>query len=461
MTLRARFFLIALLNLAVLGLTLALFIHHQLGLEFQSFLMAAAREKIFAVSRQLTLDLSAATPASRDAILARYSAIHGVEFRLYAPDGLRLAGPDAPLPPEVAARLLRPSGPPPFLIEAGVPPKYWIGVRTLLPSPDLQHPARATLLLVSPTLFRNPFFFDWEPWLLILLTAIVLTALCWLPLVGGLTRDIGKMTATTAAIAAGHFDAQVETHRADELGRLGHSINRMSARLRDYLHGQKRFLGDVAHELRSPLGRMQVALEILERRTPSEDLRYLADLKEDVEILSSLTTELLTFARAELNPEPAQLRSVPLLPIVQRAAQIESPGAAIDVDPTLTVMADETLLLRAIANLIRNAACHAPGSPVTVTARRTPDHVLLTIDDEGPGVPEEALEKIFTPFFRLDTARQREKGGTGLGLAIARHHIEACGGSIQARNRSPHGLSLCARLVTPASSPAILGSKAS
>jgi len=463
-SLRAKFALLALLNVAVLGISLFAFVRHQLGQEFQSFLMATAREKIVGVSRQLTLDLAGTDTAQRDAILERYSATYGVKFHLYDGEGIRLAGPQIPVPAEVAARLGRPPGPvpppirqssglgpPPFLIEAGDPPLYWIGVRMLLPSPDVEHATRATLLLVSPTLFRNPFFFEWEPWLAVLVAAVAVTVLCWFPLVLGLTRDIRRMTAATAGVAEGQFDVRIESRRRDELGRLGGSINQMTGRLRDFVEGQKRFLGDVAHELRSPLGRMQVALGIMERKAPNDT--YVRDLQEDVEMLSELTTEILTFARSDLKRDPVELRSVGLRDVAERAAEVEAPGlVSIDISNGLTAMGEETMLFRAVSNLVRNAAVYA-GGPIEVFAKQQADHVIFTVADRGPGVPEEALEKIFTPFFRLDSARNRKKGGTGLGLAIVRNYVEKCGGSVAARNRPDGGLevTLTLRPGSPAS----------
>ncbi len=463
--LRAKFVWLALLNVAVLGVLLLAMIRLELGREFQSFLMATAREKIVAVSRQITLDLASAELNRRDEILAQYSETYGQEFGLFDTTGARIAGTQRALPQEVRDRLTRSptgparrtgsplgptQGPPPFLIETGG--EYWIGIRTWLPGPEGPSTIRATLLLVSPTLFSNPFFFDWEPWLIILSTAVAVTLLFWLPLVRGLTRDIAKMTTTTAAIAEGQFDVQADTRRGDELGTLGRAINQMAARLRDYLKGQKRFLGDAAHELRSPLGRMQVALGILEQKVEPDAQSYVRDLQEDVEFLAGLTTELLTFARSEINQEAVVLRPVELLPLVQRAIRMEAEGNAeviLKVTSELKVMADENLLFRAVANLVRNAVRYAGAEgPIEIEAHREmPKRVTLTVADRGPGVPGDALEKLFAPFFRLDSARERSKGGTGLGLAIVRSCIEACGGTVHAENRQPGtGLLMVVRL---------------
>jgi two-component system sensor histidine kinase CpxA len=317
-------------------------------------------------------------------------------------------------------------------------------VRTLLP-------ARATLLLVSPTLWSNPFFFDVKPWLGILAIGMIASFLCWLPLVRGITRDITQMMSATAAVAEGRFDVQVETRRRDELGSLGRSVNRMAERLRSYVQGQKRFLGDAAHELRSPLGRMQVVLGILEERVQSEDKNYLRDLQEEVEFMSGLTTELLTFARAEMRPDSIDLVPLNLRQIVERAVEVERGGTddiLIEIDPDLRVRGDEKCLFRALSNLVRNAVRYAVGQgPITISARRQADRMIVTVADCGPGVPEEALERIFTPFFRLESARDRKTGGTGLGLAIARSCVEACGGTVTCSNRKPHGLNVTLTLL--------------
>src|SRR5207247_7689113 len=143
-----------------------------------------------------------------------------------------------------------------------------------------------------------------------------------------------------------------------ELGSLGRSVNQMAERLRSYVHGQKRFLGDAAHELRSPLGRMQVVLGILEERLKPEDKSYLRDLQEEVEFMSGLTTELLTFARAEMRPDAIELVPLNLRRVVERAVAVEGgegAGVEIEIDPELRVRADEECLFGAFSNAVRMA----------------------------------------------------------------------------------------------------------
>jgi two-component system sensor histidine kinase CpxA len=463
--LRWKFLITALVNLLVLGLLVLLFVRVQLRQEFESFLMTTAREKITAVSRQLVLDVTTTDPAQYDALLQRYSETYGVRFLLFKNDGQQIAGPSTRLPQEVAERMQRfgpgpprdplpdlpgasprlSGGPPPFLITAGESEQYWIGVRVLMPDPKAGTSSRATVLLVSPSLWTNPFFFEIQPWVAILGVALAVSFLCWLPLARGVTRAITQMMGATAAIAEGRFDVQVKTGRQDELGSLGRSINQMAERLRSYVKGQKRFLGDIAHELRSPLGRMQLALSILEERARPQDKGHLRDLKEEVEFMSGLTTELLTFARAEMRPETVALVPLNLRQIVERAIEVETGelGINAEIDPTLQVLGDEGYLFRAISNVLRNAVRYAGDQgPIQVSAQREADHVALTVADCGPGVPDSAIERIFTPFFRLEAARDRKTGGTGLGLAIARSCVEACEGSVSCKNRQPHGLAV-------------------
>ena len=189
-----------------------------------------------------------------------------------------------------------------------------------------------------------------------------------------------------------------------------------------------------------------MVLGILEDRVKPEDKSYLRDLQEEVEFMSGLTTELLTFARAEMRPDAIELAPLNLRQIVERAVEVEAAGSGdihIEIDPDLRVRGDEKSLFRAISNLVRNAIRYAGGQgPIKISAQRQGDRIVATVADSGPGVPEEALERIFTPFFRLESARDRKTGGTGLGLAIARSCVEACGGTVTCSNRKPHGLNV-------------------
>jgi two-component system sensor histidine kinase CpxA len=217
----------------------------------------------------------------------------------------------------------------------------------------------------------------------------------------------------------------------------------MAGRLAGFVNGQKRFLGDIAHELCSPLARAQVALGILEGQVSAG---VLEDLREEVQQMSSLVNELLSFSKASLAAGRIKLESIPLHEVLARAIEREGlsgPAIRSAVPADLLVKAEPDLLCRALSNLLRNAVKYAgEDGPVEAAAERVGRDVILTLSDDGPGVPEAALAQIFDPFYRVDISRARETGGAGLGLAIVKTCVESCGGRVSCHNRAPHGLSV-------------------
>jgi two-component system sensor histidine kinase CpxA len=279
---------------------------------------------------------------------------------------------------------------------------------------------------------------------------VLASALFWLPFVRRITRSLSKMTAATRGIADGNFDIQLDTRSRDELGSLAESINRMARRLDGFVSGQKRFLGDISHELCAPLARTQIALGILEERAPAEQQAAIADVREEADQMSSLVNELLAFSKASLGPQAVRRTTVEVRAIAERAIRREAAGSTkigLQVPEGLRAQADESLLERALANLIRNAMRYANGSQIEVGGSSDgAGGVLLTVADSGPGIPESSIAKIFDPFFRPDTSRSRETGGVGLGLAIVKNCAEMCGGSVSCRNREAGGLEVTVRL---------------
>ena len=448
--------ILAAVNAALLGGASVWLLRRMLAQEFGSILLGSARERIVAVSRQISTELATTAVGDRDAMMARYSRRYGVSFYLFSNSGRESAGPPITLPEEVEQRvregprgvpgmrigplMVAPPTMPPFLVLAE--PGYWIGSRLAIRYPDGAPVELGTLLLASPSLITHPFLFDLKPWVGFFGVVLTVTLMCWLPFVGSMTRSIQRMMRATAQIAAGRFATKAEVRRSDELGRLGESINRMAGQLEEHVHGQKRFLRDAAHELRSPLSRMQAALGILERQTGPESERVLGDLREEIELMSELTGELLTLARTEHPVAWVRLSPVSLAATAARAVSMENAGGTADVrmevDPELRVTANEDRLFRGISNLVRNAIRYAgEAGPITVAAARRGGSAVLTVMDQGPGIPEEAIDKVFTPFYRVDPSRDRNTGGTGLGMAIARACVETCNGTIQCRNGSP------------------------
>jgi two-component system, OmpR family, sensor histidine kinase CpxA len=379
------------------------------------------------------------------------------------PRGLRpppgeLGDLDGPLPPrrtrleELRDELRRPADAPNvrFVIHSDSPSAYWIGV-PIARGPGGRRPeAPGTLLLVSKTLNVGGLVIDWSAWIWPIFGALLLSALFWLPLVRGITRSISQMQAATTRLAEGKFDVRVSESRRDELGSLGADINTMASRLDGFVAGQKRFLGDIAHELCSPIARMQMALGILEQRADEKQESYVRDVQEEIQHMSGLVNELLSFSKASLASVPIALQPVELRSCVEKAIrreQNEEVTIQNQVAPGLMAIADAELIARAVSNLLRNSVRYAgQAGPITVAARAAETAVELTISDCGPGVPESELSKLFDPFYRVDVSRARETGGVGLGLAIVKTCIESCGGTVSCRNLSPSGLEVQLRL---------------
>ncbi len=364
--------------------------------------------------------------------------------------------PPPPIPPAPDRRLFppdmdighdfsehEPPGESHLIMRTKNPTQYWARI----PMPPLHQPAgppvQAVLLAVSDSMTGNGFFFDPNPVIIAAASVILISVLFWIPLVRSITRPLGRMTLATEEIAKGKFDVSIQLSRTDEIGRLANAINHMTARLSGFVKGQKRFLGDIAHELGSPLARIQLGLGILEQNMDGGNQRRVADVIDDVDHLSNLVNELLSFSRAEMSPARVGLQTTELLPIVTQAVQRETTSktkVVIQVDPDLTAVVDPELLTRALANLVRNAVKYAGDSgPIHISAQREKSEVTIEVRDAGPGVPEDLLGQIFDPFFRPATARDRNSGGVGLGLAIVKTCVETCNGSVSAQNLKPKG----------------------
>lgn len=473
------------LNLLVLAVVGYAVFKYQFRVGLDSLLLGQAGARVQAVSEVIAAELGGRTASEWSAILRRFSEAYRVDFSLFRNDGTQAAGiPVAALPEEVRSRLLErgpgwggggggrrgpPAGRgqnrgaeivagaealasphPKFMVRTEKPVRYWVGVRILSPEHETRGPWTMTLLAESPSLGGGGLFFDVWPWVIVGLGALVFSALLWFPLVHSVTRSVAQMTRATEQIAEGRFEVRVDALRQDELGRLGGAINRMAGRLAGFVSGQKRFLGDTAHELCSPLARMQMALGILEERIGSEHQARVEDLREEVQQMSGLVNELLAFSKAALQSGLVPLTPVTLREVVAAAVHREAVGdvtVEIAVPAELRVLAERELLQRSIANLVRNAIRYAgQAGPITVSATKEDGRVLVKVEDCGPGVPDEALARLAEPFYRPEASRDRESGGVGLGLAIVKSCIEACRGTVTCRNRSPRGFAVEIRL---------------
>lgn len=371
----------------------------------------------------------------------------------------RESPPDSLRPPEHSGPPERKTEPPPergrerelgrFIVRTGAPARYWLAMRGPFFAAERGRPGPALLVARIDSFWSLLRFLDLESWVLAGTGVLALSVLFWLPLVRSITHSVGQLTTATEQIARGHFETRVDTGRRDELGQLGESVNRMASRLDAHMTGQKRFLGDVAHELCSPLARLQMATGILADQAPPNLRETVADVREEVQQMSTLVNELLAFTKAGLQSRDVVLRATAIETVVHDALARENAGDRVttSIHPGLTALADPDLLGRAIGNLVRNALRYAAGAgPITVTATTEAGRVVILVEDEGPGVPVTDLDRLGEPFFRPELARTRESGGVGLGLAIVRNSIAACAGEVRFVNRTPRGFRAEVRL---------------
>ena len=460
---------LGLVNLSVIALVLLVFARIQFGVGPESLVAGAAAGHILGIANAFRLELDS-TP-DKDAVIASYASRYDAAVFLTNPEGHAMYGPEIDVPADVLRRMQpgpRPGGPPPdddrpppprrrggpppggepfFLVTTANPALYWAVVRLPVVTPD-GSTRPAMLIFRAASIWNSKLFFDWRPWLGLAAALLAVSLLCWLPFLRGLTHSIREMDQVTRDIALGHFDTRVPEARRDELGDLGQQINIMATRLQNFVSSQKRFLGDAAHELSAPLARIQFALGILERRVEESRRADIDVLRDEIQEMSVLVNELLSFSKAGLNSVAAPLERVDLADLVRRAAARESVTPEIAVEENLWAMARPGQLLRAVGNLLRNAARYAgEHGPIEVSARgEGKAGVVITVADHGPGLPEDALEQVFEPFWRPESSRNRDTGGVGLGLAIVKSCVESCGGTVSCRNRQPSGLAVTIRL---------------
>lgn len=456
-----QFLLLFGINLVVLLAGLTLFLHLHFGLGIDTLLSGWARNRMFGTVRVLAGELREVPPEQWPAVLARYDEAFGVHFLLVDPQGRLMAGrADLPIPVPVAQRVeevSRRNKPvegrretreeprrwePVSFIRTETAPRYWAVLRVPF-VPRGKHDRSPTLLVASPKIGGGGLFFDPVPWLLAIGGSLLVSALIWLPYVRGITRTLAGMSAAAGNIAEGQFHGVPDVRRPDELGVLGGSIRSMAGRLEYFVSEQRRFLGAIAHELASPLARARLALGVAEEKAAGPDRPPLRDVEEELAVLSGLVNELLSFSKASLQSGALARAEVTLRDLVGEVIAREARHGAVEnaIPPGLKVLANREMLDRAIANLLRNAVRYAGiDGPIRCEAETKEGAPTLRILDQGPGIPEEHLERIFEPFYRPDTARSREAGGSGLGLTIARTCLEAFGATLRLENRIPHGL---------------------
>ena len=270
-----------------------------------------------------------------------------------------------------------------------------------------------------------------------------------------LSQPMSDLRKAATRLAKGDLSARVGgkfTGRHDEAADLIREFDQMAERIATLIEAQQRFIGDVSHEIKSPLARLNMALGLALRDAQDVAPKHFERIQREIDGISALVQELLILASldtAAVRVLDEKVDVVSLVSDVLADVAFESPLRSTDFHYSKSlseyyVVGDRTLLGRAIENVLRNAVFYtASGTDIEIVwERHSSEHTSLVIRDHGPGVPEETLPHLFAPFYRVDDARTRQTGGTGIGLAICRRAIELHGGTVSAHNVSPHGLSI-------------------
>lgn len=309
-----------------------------------------------------------------------------------------------------------------------------------------------------------------------------------------LTQPVLDLTRVVSDIAdTDRLDARAPVQTADEFGTLARAFNRMTeglaraAREREQfvsdlerlnqtleekvaertqeleaaIQAQQRLIGDISHEIKSPLARLSVALELARRSSKPMMAKQFDRMETEIEGVSALASELLTLARLGVATSSVPFAPVNLSELVSHIvadARYEAHQRAADLifEPTgepLYCLGNPGLLRRAVENIVRNALFYTADSvPIEIRLEAvSTTTMLISIRDGGPGVPAEALEYLFDPFYRVDPARNSQTGGAGLGLSICQRVVTLHGGSVAAENVAPHGLLVT--IILPRSTP--------
>jgi signal transduction histidine kinase len=287
--------------------------------------------------------------------------------------------------------------------------------------------------------------------------AVVLAAAVGTRVSGRVINPVRRASEAARRVAEGLLETRLPVVRRDELGALADSFNEMAAALEERIARERQFVGDVSHELRTPLTTLQTSTDYLLKRTdqlPPSIGRATELLAADLKYLQHLVGDLLEISKAEAGKAQMVWERINLADIarevVARRIRGSEPSVRVEVDAgpeSLITLADKQRLERVVGNLVDNALVHGKGRDVTVRVASANGFVLLSVEDLGPGIPGEALSRIFERFFKADPARQRGDGrGSGLGLAIARENAHLHGGEIDVESVGGRGARFTLRL---------------
>jgi two-component system, OmpR family, sensor kinase len=378
-----------------------------------------------------------ADPARLGRELQRVRETFGAEVSVYERGAVLASNVDpplAPLSPPDEARLA--SGP------FKVADRHWTFASSVEGAPG------AYVLLAgslpSPSILRGASF----------LAAVLLAlAVASIPLARAISAPLERLGRAVRAFGGGDLSARARLRARGEVGEVALAFDQMADRMQALLRSEKELLANVSHELRTPLARIRVALDLAAEGDLGRSRRYLAEIGADLEELNQLVDDVLTAARLDLAAGrdsgaelPLRRERVDARDLVVRAAErfrAANPQRTLDlaVDGDLPALdVDPALLRRVLDNLLDNARKYSDdGAPIKLSARREGGRLSVEVHDQGIGLDEADMARLFTPFFRSDRSRARGTGGVGLGLALAKRVVEAHGGRIGAESAPGKG----------------------
>ena len=291
-----------------------------------------------------------------------------------------------------------------------------------------------------------------------LLVALLVSGLICYLLARYISKPILKLRSAVNQVEQGNYDIEVASefkNRNDEIAGLASDFDQMSAEIKSQFQQREDLLRDISHELRSPLARMRIASELIKSKSLTPNLSEVERIETEIHRLDELIGEIIDFSRLENQSAEISQQQFDLLELVNSIiddvnfeGKAESKQVLLDTNSQqIPLNANKILIARAMENILRNAMKYtAANTNVRCSVDILRNTVSIRVKDQGPGVPEQQLEKIFEPFYRLSKSRDRDSGGTGLGLAISRRAIELHGGEIKAINASDDGLVITIRL---------------
>jgi two-component system sensor histidine kinase RstB len=284
-------------------------------------------------------------------------------------------------------------------------------------------------------------------WTIVAIIGIVL--LTSFLLVAPIVARVRKLEQAAIRISSGELQARAQVESKDAIGRLAAGFNLMADKVQQLLERQKHLMQAVSHELRTPVARLRFGMEMLSMASEQKDReRRMAAIDDDLTELDQLIDELLLYLRSDdhaLQIHQEELDAVKEIQTLAERLQVLRPEVSIQIQSVMPdnalLTADRELFKRAIKNVLNNAIKYA-SSRVRVRLQSGESNLIISIWDDGPGIPPADREKIFEPFARLDSSRSRETGGVGLGLAIVRRILQSHGGKVEVTDKDEGGACL-------------------